>query len=148
MLEANHHGLHTNNGSQWRRYSGLSHEGSWSYMEIFETCVKSHKWIRRVSPHKATLMMCGTNEGIAKRLYKPPIIEDCLLSTPRDHSRWKAWRPRYKLTSQGTFGAYNILLIYLWFISISEVASILCLVLLIIMTGQNFLRVIKRLCCA
>jgi hypothetical protein len=30
---------------------------------------------------------CGTNEGIAKRRYKPPIIEDYLLSTPRDHSR-------------------------------------------------------------
>jgi hypothetical protein len=43
--------------------------------------------IRRVSPHKATLMMCGTNEGIAKRRCKPPIIGDCLLSTPRDHSR-------------------------------------------------------------
>jgi hypothetical protein len=95
----------------------LSHEGSWSYMKIFETCVKSLKWIIRVSPHKETLMMCGTNEGIAKRRYKPPIIEDCLLSTPRDHSRWKAWRPRYKLISQDTFGADNIPLIYLWFIS-------------------------------
>jgi hypothetical protein len=129
MLEANHHGVHTNDGIQWRGYSGLSHEGSWSYMKIFETCVKSHKLIRRVSPHKATLMMCGTNEGIAKRRYKPPIIEDCLLSTPRDHSRRKARRPRYKLTSQDTFGADNIPLIYLLFISNSEVDSTLCLVL-------------------
>jgi hypothetical protein len=146
MLEANHDGLHTNDGIQWRGYSGISHEGSWSYMKIFETCVKSLKW--RVSPHMATWMMCGTNEGIAKRRYKPPIIEDCLLSTPRDHSRWKAWRPRYKLTSRDTFGADNILLIYLWFISNSKVDSILCLVPMMIMIGYNFLRVIKRLCCA
>jgi hypothetical protein len=64
-----------------------SHEDIWDMCEV-------HKWIRRVSPRKATLMMCGTNEGIAKRRCKPPIIEDCLLSTPRDHSRWKARRPR------------------------------------------------------
>jgi hypothetical protein len=42
-LEANHDGLHTNDGIQWRGYSGLSHEGSWSYMKIFEICVKSSK---------------------------------------------------------------------------------------------------------
>jgi hypothetical protein len=36
MLEANHDGLHTNDDIQWRGYSGLSHEGSWSYMKIFE----------------------------------------------------------------------------------------------------------------
>jgi hypothetical protein len=114
-----------------RGYSGLPHEGSWSYMKIFETCVKSHKWIRRVSPHKASLMMCGTNEGIVKILCKPPIIGDCLLSTPRDHSRWKARRSRYKLTSQDTFGV----LIYLWFISNSKVDLILCLVLMMIVIG-------------
>jgi hypothetical protein len=141
MLEANHDGWHTNDDIQWRGYSGLSHEGSWSYMKIFETCVKSYKWIRRVSLHKASLMMCGTSEGIAKRQCKPLIIEDCLLSTPRDHSWWKARRPRYKLTSQDTFGADKIPLIYLWFISISEVDSIICLVFLIIMIGKNFLRV-------
>jgi hypothetical protein len=107
---------------------------SWSHMKIFETCVKYLKWIRRVSPHMATLM-CGTNEGIAKRRYKPPIMEDCLLSTPRDHSRWKARRPRYKLTSQDTFGADNIPLIYLWFISNSEVDSIICLVLMMFKIG-------------
>jgi hypothetical protein len=131
MLEANHDGLHTNDGIQWRGYSGLSHERSWSYKKIFETCVKYYKSMRRVSPHKATLIMCGTKEGIAKRRYKPLIIEDCLLSTPWDHSRWKARRPRYKLTSQDTFGTDNIPLIYLWFISISEVDSILCLVLML-----------------
>jgi hypothetical protein len=128
MLEENHDGLHedisdmceaqsirhTNDDIQWRRYSGFSHKGSWSYVKIFETCVKSLKWVRRVSPHKATLMMCGTNEGIVKSRYKPPIIEDCLLSTPRDHSRSKARRPMYKLTSQDTFGSDNIPLIYIY----------------------------------
>jgi hypothetical protein len=135
MLEANHDGLHTNDGIQWRGYSELSHEGSWSYMKTFETCVKSIKSIRRVIPHKATLMMCGTNEGIAKRRCKPSIIENCLLSTPRDHPRWEARRPRYKLTSQDTFGAHNISLIYLWFISNCDVDLILCLVLMMIMIG-------------
>jgi hypothetical protein len=103
-------------GIQWSGYSGPSHEGSCSYMKIFETCVKSLKLTRRVSPHNTTPMMCGMNKGIVKRRCKPPIIEDCLLSTPRDHSRWKARRLRYKLTSQDTFAADNIPLIYLWFI--------------------------------
>jgi hypothetical protein len=86
-------------GIQWSGYSGPSHEGSCSYMKIFEKQI-----------------MCGMNKGIVKRRCKPLIIEDCLLSTPRDHSRWKARRLRYKLTSQDTFAADNIPLIYLWFI--------------------------------
>jgi hypothetical protein len=45
----------------------------------------------------------------------------------------KSSKPRYKLTSQDTFGADNFPFIYLWFISNSEVDSILCLVLMMIM---------------
>ena len=92
---------------------GLSHEGSWNYMKTSKTCVKPCKWIKGVILLKATLMTCGTKGKIEKSLREPPsIIKDCPLSTPEDHSRWKARRLRYTLTSQDTFGDDNIPLIF------------------------------------
>jgi hypothetical protein len=67
--------------------------------------------MRRVSPLKATLMMCGTNKGIVKRRYKPPIIEDCLLQLRETTHDEKLEGQGTKLTSQDTFGADNIPLI-------------------------------------
>jgi hypothetical protein len=60
----------------------------------------------------------------------------------------KSSKAKVQINLSRQFWSWYIPLVYLWFISNSEIDSILCLVLMIIMIGYNFMRVIKRLFCA
>jgi hypothetical protein len=94
---------HPTQGIVWRRPRRVTHRGWHPMARILWVLIRwimelnfhnqdvwAHKW-RGVILHKATLTTYGTKEGIEKSLCKPPpIIKDCSLSTPKDHSPWKA----------------------------------------------------------